>query len=334
MEKNKILSLFSNSATPSPEALKALLSGTADEALFAVADAVRREHVGGIVHIRAIVEFSNYCRLPCRYCGLNARNEALTRYRMAPDEIGDTVLEAARAGYKTVVLQSGEDPFYTKEILCELIRGIRKKCDIAITLSIGERDYEELKAFFEAGAERYLLKHETSDEALYAALHPGCTLKSRIECLKNIKKLGYETGSGFMIGLPGQTLETIANDILLLKELACDMAGIGPFLPSPATPLGGEQPGDPLLTRRAVALTRLLLPQSHLPATTSLGVLSRGERDEVFSSGANVIMKKVTPWNVRRLYEIYPSDLGEEKTILTAHRELEELIRGLGKIPV
>ncbi len=312
----------------------ALLSGTDDEMLFRTANEVCLEKKGKVVNIRAILEFSNYCSCKCIYCGLNVHNEKASRYRLSKEDIIKTSLEASEAGYKTIVLQSGEDAYYTKDMICEIVSQIKAKSDISITLSIGERSFEQLEAMRSAGADRFLLKHETSDSALYEVLHKGDLLEDRVNCQKNIKKLGYETGGGFMIGLPGQTLETIASDILLLKEVGIDMAGIGPFISHEDTPLKVYPNGDSLMTRRAVAITRLLLPEANLPATTSLGVLNPKERDLVFSCGANVIMKKVTPWQERLKYEIYPTDLGEYKDIKTERLQLENYIKTLDRIPV
>lgn len=319
---------------PSAAALVALLDGALEEELFAAADAVRRKAVGDVVHIRAILEFSNYCACRCQYCGLNCENGALPRYRMEPSEMLETVLEAWEAGYRTVVLQSGEDSWYDCDMLCDLLEELRRRCPIAVTLSIGERPREELKRLREAGADRYLLKLETSDPKLYADLHPGGSRTSRISCLRDIKQLGYETGSGFMVGLPGQTPEILASDLLLLRELQCDMAGIGPFIPHPDTALRDAGTGSTRLTMRAVALARLLLPKANLPATTALGVLDKDARDTVFSCGANVIMRKVTPWSYRKLYEIYPADLGGVQTIRQARLDLEALISSYGRTPI
>ncbi len=300
--------------------------------IYQQADEIRKKRKGEIVNIRAIIEFSNICGRKCRYCGLNSTNKSVVRYRMSPEEILDTARQAVDAGYQTIVLQSGEDPCFHKEILGDIVKAI-KTMGAAVTLSCGELTYEELKYLRKCGADRYLLKHETADPKLYSRLHPCGTLAERIDCLKNISELGYETGSGFMIGLPGQTLETIAEDLLLLKELDCQMAGIGPFIPHPDTPLAEEQEGSPELTKRAVALTRLLLPEANLPVTTVLRVIDHRKKENVFSCGANVIMKKVTPSPYKEAYEIYPAKL--EKTDITKDRKsLERQIRALGKIPI
>lgn len=300
--------------------------------VYEKADQIRRENVGDIVHIRAIIEFSNLCRRQCRYCGLNSTNKKVIRYRMSPEEILDTAKKATEVGYRTIVLQSGEDPGFHKETMGDIVKEI-KKMGAAVTLSCGELSYEELAFLRNCGADRYLLKHETADPALYAKLHPCSTLEERIDCLKTISSLGYETGSGFMIGLPQQSLEIIAEDLLLLSKLNCKMAGIGPFIPHPDTPLAGEKEGSPELTKRAVALARLLLPKANLPVTTALGVINQKEKENAFACGANVIMKKVTPDQYKEAYEIYPAKL--EKTDIEGDRKrLEEQIRHLGRIPL
>ncbi len=298
---------------------------------YSKAHKVCREVKGDVVHLRAIIEFSNYCRRNCAYCGLNCENAKLTRYRMEPEEIIDVGIRAHRAGYKTLVMQSGEDPYYTREMIGEIVKELAAE-GIIITLSCGEREEEEYRYWKECGAHRYLLKHETANSELYAKLHPGYTLDARINCLRAIKKAGYETGSGFMIGLPGETSESIADNILLLDELDCDMAGIGPFIPHPDTPMRNAHPGSVELTQRAVALTRIMRPFMNLPATTALGVRDMAARENVFSRGANVIMRKVTPEPYKSLYEIYPAKLS--KTDIKKEREeLCEFIKSLGKIP-
>lgn len=301
-------------------------------AVYQMADEIRKESVGDFVHIRAIIEFSNHCRRSCTYCGLNCHNDQIQRYRMEPEEIISLARQAKEAGYRTVVLQSGEDPFFTVNRLGIIIEEI-KKFDLSVTVSCGEFTYDELCHLREKGADRYLLKHETADAELYARLHPCGTIEKRVECLKNIKKLGFETGSGFMIGLPGQTLDVIASDLLLLQEIGCEMAGIGPFIPHPKTPLADQKRGSAELTKRGVALARILLPKANLPVTTSLGVVSLEEQNKAFSCGANVVMKKITPDKYKKLYEIYPSDF-RATNIVEDRRNLEKKIIELGKIPL
>lgn len=300
--------------------------------IYEMADSTRKQHVGDVVHIRGIIEFSNYCRRSCIYCGLNCTNTRIERYRMESQEIINLAKEARLAGYRTIVLQSGEDPFFDAHKLGEIIETIKKE-GLSITVSCGEMTFEELKYLREKGADRYLLKHETGDPGLYGEMHPCGTLESRVQCLKNIKALGFETGSGFMIGLPGQTLDIIGQDLMLLQEIGCEMAGIGPFIPHPDTPLAGKPSGSTELTKRGVALARLLLPKANLPVTTSLGVVSQEERDQAFSCGANVIMKKLTPDNYKRLYEIYPSKF-ITTNIIEDRKNLEKQITQLGRTPV
>ncbi len=322
-----------NGFSPGEKDIVPLLSDENEKELFDTADRVKRAIFGDEIRIRAILEFSNYCRRQCAYCGLNCKNTALSRYRMEPEEIVTQTVKAWEAGYQTIVLQSGEDPFYTGELLSEIVREIKGRCPIAVTLSVGERDFEDYKQFRNAGADRYLLKHETADPAIYASLHPCGTLENRVACLKELKRLGYETGSGFMIGLPGQTAQTIAKDLLLLRSIPCDMAGIGPFIPHPQTSLKDHPAGSSRMTVRAVAAARLLLPSANLPATTALEVLDSTERRHVFSCGANVIMKKVTPPEFQQLYDIYPSDKPLELDIPKDRIKLEEQLRSLGLTP-
>ncbi len=301
-------------------------------AWYKKADEIKQDLYGKNVYIRAILEFSNYCRMDCKYCGLNCHNKNVKRYRIQPDEMIEIGKKAWEAGYKTLVLQSGEDKYYTKEILGEVVKEL-KKTGIIITLSCGEMPYEDYKYLKECGGDRYLLKHECSDEKIYSYLHGNSTFQNRIQCLKDLKSLGFETGSGFMIGLPNQTLETIADDILLLASIPCDMAGIGPFIPHPQTPLKDLSQGSTELTKRAVALTRILMGEINLPATTSLGVINQAEKNDIFSCGANVIMRKVTPEPYKSLYEIYPSKL-TDTDIIKERKELEMQIESLGCIPV
>lgn len=301
--------------------------------VFELADKINFDNFKNKVDIRAILEFSNNCKRKCAYCGLNSNNTKLTRYRMTEDEILQTTFEAYNAGYKTIVLQSGEDSYFTSKKIGNLVKKIKENIDIAITVSCGEMSYEDYKYIKECGADRYLLKHETSDEKLYSSLHSCGTLRNRIKCLKNLKTLSYYTGGGFMIGLPGQTLHTIANDILTLKSIPCDMAGIGPFISSNDTPLRNIKNGDTLLVKKAVAITRILLPKSHLPATTALGVIDSKEKNNIFSCGANVIMRKVTPQKYEQFYSIYPNKI-KVNDIIKDRKNLEQQIINMGKIHV
>jgi biotin synthase len=278
------------------------------------ADRVRQKYVGDAVHLRGLVEFSNYCRCNCCYCGLRRDNREVHRYRLEPEEIVQTALFAAELGYGTVVLQSGEDPYFSAEIIEQIILEIKKKTALAITLSVGERTEEDYTIWRQAGADRYLLRHETADPTLYSSLHPGRKLEERIGCLKSLHRLGFEVGSGFMVGLPGQGPDTLAADLLLLQKLDVDMLGIGPFIPSPQTPLDREAGGSFEQTVNMVALARLILPLANIPATTAMGTLSAEGREITLKAGANVVMPNVTPTKYRSLYQIYPGKIctGEE----------------------
>ncbi|MFZ5651384.1 MAG: [FeFe] hydrogenase H-cluster radical SAM maturase HydE [Bacillota bacterium] len=303
------------------------------EHIYKRADAVRSGWVGDEVHLRGIIEFSNHCVQNCMYCGLRAGNRAVGRYRMDPGEIISAARNAAAMGLKTLVLQSGQDPYYTKEALVAIISAIKGELDVAVTLSIGMRPGSELAAFKEAGADRYLLKHETADPDLFAALRPGTVLGDRIGCLRTLKQLGYQVGSGNIIGLPGQTAEALAGDLLLLRELDVEMAGIGPFVPSPDTPLGSCPGGGLEATLTAIAITRLLLPHAHIPATTALGTMHPHGRRLALQCGANVVMPNVTPRKYRPHYSIYPNKLGYDKDPERSVKEIRSFVTGMGRIP-
>ncbi len=285
--------------------IKELLVETPFDEIATTADEIRKQIHGDVVHLRAIVEFSNYCRCNCLFCGLRRDNKKLFRYRMNSHEIIKAAEEAVKAGFKTVVLQSGEDPIWNAKKLSEVVKEI-KKFNVAVTLSIGELSYSDYAILREAGADRYLLKFETSDERLFKALKPDTTLEKRIQCIKWLKELGYETGSGIIVGLPGQSIDSLVDDILLMKELELEMVGIGPFIPHPETPLKKASLGNPLITLKVLAIVRILLPYANIPATTALGAISPSLRVRALSCGANVIMPDTTPEHYRRLYDIYP----------------------------
>lgn len=297
--------------------------------LFAKALSVKESVFGRDIYIRAIIEFSNICRCGCTYCGINRDNDSLQRYRMGEEEILALACAAIEAGYRTIVLQSGEDLWYGREILGEIIKRIKTYDEtVAITLSVGERSKEDYAYWRACGADRYLIKHETADETLYAKLHPGHCLTERLTCQKQLQALGYAMGSGFMVGLPGQTLEILAQDILLLQKMQVAMAGIGPFIPHSQTPLAGAAKGDIALTEKALAITRLLLPTVHLPATTALTV--QGGRAGALAAGADVIMQKATPEDKQRLYEIYPRPVKEEHSLKEKRQLLMTQLEQLG----
>lgn len=283
-------------------------------ALFGEADRVRRLHCGDAVHLRGLVEFSNCCGRDCLYCGLRRSNRELERYRMGPEEIFEAAAGAARSGYRSVVLQSGENDRYGLEDMCGLVRRIKSALGLAVTLSLGEKTYDEYAALKEAGADRYLLRFETSSEGLFRQLKPDSSYPERLRCLRWLRELGYQVGSGIMVGLPGQTAEMIADDILLMRELDLDMVGIGPFIANPLTPLKDAPSGTLELTLKAVALIRIVTRNTHIPATTAMGSIDPQGRQKALCCGANVLMPNVTPTRYRGLYQLYPNKicLGEQ----------------------
>lgn len=310
-----------------------LLGATPEERklLYEQADIQRTRWMGSEVHLRGIIEFSNCCTLNCLYCGLRADNKKLKRYRMITGEIISAARIAAGMGLKTIVLQSGQDPYYKKEVLSEIIVALKEDLDVAVTLSLGVRSSKDLRAFREAGADRYLLKYETSDPGLFEKLRPGTNLGDRLECLCLLKETGFQVGSGNIIGLPGQTLATLARDILLLRELDVDMAGVGPFVPHPDTPLGRHDRGVLEKTLNALAVTRLLMPHVHLPATTALDAVHPRGRRLGLQCGANVVMPNVTPGHYREHYSIYPNKPGWDGDPRTTVKEIRAMISEMGR---
>lgn len=285
-----------------------LQSAATEENLAKAADEVRQAYVGDGVHLRGLIEFSNICRQDCMYCGLRRDNHKIERYRLTAEEIVSLAQKAKGYGYQTVVLQSGEDLYFTAERLAGIIRRI-KVMDLAVTLSVGERSFEEYALWREAGADRYLLRIETTDKALYEALDPGMGYDNRVRCLRDLRALGYEVGTGTLVGLPGQSIASIAGDILFYQQLDADMVGIGPLIPNPDTPLGGAEKGDFHLTRRMVSLLRLLLPEANIPATTAMETMVPHGRELILASGANVVMPNVTEGDSRRKYALYPGKI-------------------------
>lgn len=305
----KILSKVKTTHNLSKDELIQILSDESiNNFLFKTADEVREKYVGNEVHLRGLIEFSNICKCNCKYCGLRKDNSELERYRLSIEEAYDFAKKAKEYGYKTVVLQSGEDSYYSVERLVKLLQDI-KKLDLAITLSIGERTFEEYKAFKEAGADRYLIRIETTDKELYKKMHPNMSFENRVRCLKDLKTLGYEVGTGCLVGLPEQTIDSLANDILFFKEIDADMIGIGPFIPNQNTPLKDAKGGTFEMALKVMALTRILLPTINIPATTAMETLNPNGRLIALQSGANVVMPNVTEGDYRRKYEIYPGKI-------------------------
>ena len=304
-----ILQQAQNTHTLSREQLITLLTLPKPAPLFHAADRVRKQFVGDGVYLRGLIEFSSYCKNDCLYCGLRRSNTNVQRYRLSSEQIIATAKQAAALGYKTVVLQSGEDLAFNTDTLCHIVREI-KKLDVAVTLSIGEKTREEYRAYKQAGADRYLLRIETTDKTLYEKLDPGMSFENRVRCLHDLKELGYEVGSGSLVGLPGQRVESLADDLLFFKQLPVDMAGIGPFIPHPHTPLGNEKPdGHFELSLKMMAIMRLLLPDINIPATTAMETLHPQGRLLALQCGANVVMPNVTDVDYRKQYELYPGKI-------------------------
>ncbi len=312
------------------EIISLLETNESDDELFKAADRVRKEYVGDEVQLRGLVEFSNICKRNCLYCGLRASNTNVNRYRLEPEEIIELARKAKGYGYKTVVLQSGEDSYYTVEKVTHIVSEI-KKLEMAITLSIGEKTYEEYKAYREAGADRYLLRIETTDKKLYEDMDPGMSHEERKTCLEHLKRLGYEVGSGCLVGLPGQTIESLAEDILFFKEIDADMIGIGPFIPNEDTPLKDAKGGEFILSLKVMALTRLLLPDINIPATTAMESINEEGRIIALKSGANVVMPNVTEGEARKWYALYPGKICVNDTPAHCRGCITGKIKGIGR---
>lgn len=309
-----------------------LKDDTCSKELFEAADMIRHRYVGDEVHLRALIEFSNICKNNCYYCGLRRENKNIKRYRLDPELIIDLATHAVtRLGLKTVVLQGGEDLFFDTPKLCFIIRQI-KSLGVALTLSIGEKSLEEYKAYKEAGADRFLLRIETTDKALYEKYDPDMSWNARMECLKNIKKAGLEVGSGCLIGLPGQSIESYAKDILFFKELDVDMLGIGPFIPHPETPLNKAAGGTLQTALKVMALSRLLMPDINIPATTAMETIAPEGQIKALKSGANVIMPNITLTQYRKHYELYPGKSNTGYTPDETFLKLKEKIESIGRV--
>lgn len=308
--------------------------GRQTRALLAAADRVRAAVAGDEVHLRALIEFSSHCRRNCRYCGLRRDNGGLARYRMRPEEIRAAARAAADLGYQTVVLQSGEDAGCDIRQLAHVIGGIKRDREVAVTLAIGERSAEDYAVLRGAGADRFLLRVETSSPALYRRLHPDSEWRDRVRALTVLRRLGYQTGSGVMIGLPGQSLRTLADDLLLLQSLDLDMIGVGPFIPHPATPLAGARAGDLDLALRFIACLRMLCPAALIPATTALAARdpARGwERG--LAAGADVLMPNVTPLCYRARYDIYAGKMWNSHAPADFRPRVDDLLARMGRRP-
>jgi biotin synthase len=300
--------------------------------LFVFADEIRRRHVGDGILLRGIVEFSNHCDNTCKYCGLNKTNTNLARYKLTDRQILNCIEQIANAGIGTVVLQSGEEADLDADWLAGIIREIKTRFDTAITLSVGERQFDDYAMWKEAGADRYLLKIETTNRQLYQKLHPQMSFDNRLKCSKNLGMLGYQNGSGNIIGLPGQTISDIADDIMFFARERFDMIGIGPFIPHPATALSDSPAGEVEMVLKAIAVTRIVTKDAHLPATTAIGSLNGNDhRPAALTAGANVMMPNFTPQPWRQLYEIYPGKRCSTEAPGTCGACIDMMANGIGR---
>ena len=333
---SEVLQRVYKAKTPDRGDLRFLLSledQTQKQQLFDFADGVRKEYVGDGILLRGIVEFANYCDNSCMYCGLNRHNKSIERYRLDKQQVYDCIRHIYSHRIRTVVLQSGEQHDLDPNWLKELIERVKNDFDdMAVTLSIGECSREDYLLWKTAGADRYLLKIEISNKALYEPMHPEMSYDRRVECLKELKELGYQTGSGSLIGLKGQTVDTLAGDILFFAEQDIDMIGIGPFIPHRATKLRNEKQGTLDMVLKAVAVTRIVTKDTHLPATTATGSIGEDDgRLKALKAGANVLMPNYTPLKYKKLYEIYPDKRCVREPAETSAGYVENMAASLGR---
>ncbi len=310
----RLIEKLEHDRTLSAKEFAALIDNRSDksaELLFEKAVKARRAYYGNDIYIRGLIEFTNYCKNDCYYCGIRRSNKSVQRYRLSREEILMCCAEGYALGYRTFVLQGGEDPLFTPERIGQLVFDIKKNHpDCAVTLSVGEHPKEVYKSWFDAGADRYLLRHETADDCHYALLHPSeLTLENRKQCLYDLKDIGYQVGCGFMVGSPGQTTEHLVKDLLFIRDFEPDMVGIGPFIPHHATPFKDEKSGSLELTLYLLAIVRLMLPNVLLPSTTALGSIDPHGREKGVLAGANVCMPNLSPEEVRKNYSLYDNKL-------------------------
>ncbi|MBR5613776.1 MAG: [Clostridia bacterium] len=293
---------------------------------------IARKHFGNKIYIRGLIEFTNICKQDCFYCGLRCSNKSAQRYRLSPEEILACCKAGYPLGFRTFVLQGGEDPFFDDEKMCDIVRLIKKTFpDCAVTLSIGERSKDAYQAFRNAGADRFLLRHETANEEHFSKLHPkNQTLASRKECLYNLKKVGFQTGCGFMVGSPYQTTETIAEDLMFIREFEPQMVGIGPFIPHKDTPFADMPQGSLDLTLFLLAVVRIMLKNVLLPSTTALGTICPDGREQGVLSGANVVMPNLSPIDVREKYMLYNNKISTGSEAAEGLRDLKERMNSIG----
>lgn len=332
--KELIDKLYQTQALDKEELIFLIAGRNRETELYAreLARQVRERTYGNRVFIRGLIEFTNYCKNDCYYCGIRRSNKKAARYRLTKEDILDCCRQGYELGFRTFVLQGGEDGYFTAERLTELIREIKNGYpDCALTLSVGEKKEEEYRAFREAGADRYLLRHETADPDHYRILHPEpLSLENRKHCLFLLKKLGFQTGAGFMVGSPGQTPETLAEDFLFLKKLDPEMVGIGPFISHGDTPFREQPDGTMEDTLFYLALLRLMLPRVLLPATTALGTIHPSGREKGILSGAHVVMPNLSPLSVRKKYMLYDGKISTGDEAAEGVKNLKKRMEAIG----
>ena len=297
-----------------------------------LAQCIALERFGRRIFFRGIVEFTNVCRNDCYYCGIRAGNPNVARYRLDEEDILACCADGYTHGFRTFVLQGGEDPYYDKDRMCGIVRAISEKYpDCAVTLSIGELDRDYYQALYDAGASRYLLRHETADPAHYRALHPEKqTLENRLRCLRDLKEIGFQTGCGIMIGTPGESPETLAADMIFMGEFKPEMVGLGPFIPHHDTPFRDEPAGSVDLTILVIALCRIMLPDALIPSTTALGTAESDGRQRGVLAGCNVVMPNLSPMSVRKKYMLYDGKAGTDMSAEAGIRILREQMEEIG----
>ncbi len=326
--------LIKNRALTKQEYIKLLNGGGAQELeyLRKNAELTRQKHFGRDVYIRGLIEFTNYCKNDCLYCGIRKSNKNADRYRLSQSDIMDCCRRGYGLGFRTFVLQGGEDAFFTDEKITDIVSEIKKTYpDCAVTLSIGEKSRESYQKYFNAGADRYLLRHETANCRHYSRLHPKeLSFENRMRCLKDLKDIGFQTGCGFMVESPFQTIENIAEDLLFLQEFKPHMVGIGPFIPHRDTPFCNKPAGSVQLTLRLLAIIRLMLPNVLLPSTTALGTVSPNGREMGILWGANVVMPNLSPVNAREKYTLYNNKICTGYEAAEYRAELEKRMESIG----
>ena len=313
--------------------LKELIEGSQyEQELFEKADSVRRRYYGTDVYIRGLIELTNYCKNNCYYCGIRRDNQSVGRYRLGKDEILSCCKQGYGLGFRTFVLQGGEDSFFFDGLICEIVSEMKALYpDCAVTLSLGEKPYDSYKAYFDAGADRYLLRHETANEEHYNLLHPdGMNLEARKNCLWDLKEIGYQVGSGFMVGAPYQTTGHIIEDLRFLQKLQPDMVGIGPYISHRGTPFHSFENGGLHTCLRLVAILRLMFPNALIPATTALGTIDKKGRELGLKAGANVVMPNLSPVKVRNQYELYDNKICTGEEAAECRRCLENRVAAAG----